>query len=196
MLVAIPPSNREKFYRETEEYFALRKHVLIDEMGWDLTSTNGLEIDQFDHKEAHYLLCKSEGHVYGGVRLTPTMAPNLTMEIFPHLMDPPGFEASCEVWEASRFVTKSCRGNDKADLIRQATMLLLSGMVEYGLFHDLRGFLVTTEIRMERILRMCEWNLQRLGSVARVGNTLAVVGTLEVREGLFNVCAKKTIGYL
>ncbi len=39
-----------------------------------------------------------------------------------------------------------------------------------------------TEVRLERIGRMIQWPLQRLGEVEKIGNTYAVVGLLDVSK--------------
>jgi len=186
-LCIVSPLNRQHYAQELEAYFHLRKEVLIDQRGWDLIACDGREMDQFDHEHAHYLLFKSNeaGEVLGGVRLTPSVAPNLTMDIFSHLIDPcHGFARSLQVWEASRFVTTSCEMGIKKGLIREITLLLFIGMIEYGLSHNVHSFLTMTEIRLERIARMVGWHLRRLGNVEQVGNTYAVVGLAEVSESM------------
>lgn len=185
MLYVVSPDKRKIFDQELENYFRLRKRVLIDQRGWDLKSEDGKEIDQFDHDQAHYLIykCPETDRVCAGVRLTPSTAPNLTLDIFPHLIDPKrGFSPSPDVWESSRFVTESLETKSQKGMIREATFILFIGMIEYGLRHNLQLFLTMTEVRLERIGKMNQWYLQRLGEVEKVGNTFAVSGLLEVSE--------------
>jgi N-acyl-L-homoserine lactone synthetase len=185
MLRVVSPDKRGVFKDDLENYFRLRKTVLIDERGWDLKSKDGKEIDQFDHDQAHYLIYKDikTEEVLAGVRLTPSMAPNLTVDLFSHLIDSQnGFSPSPQIWESSRFVTKSVKAPGRKGLIKEATLILFIGMIEYGLRHHLRALLMLTEIRLERIGKMAQWHLQRLGDVEKVGNTYAVSGLAEVSE--------------
>lgn len=185
MLIIINPDNRKFFKRELDDFFKLRKTILIDQRGWALSAQNGKEIDAYDHDQAHYLLYRFQdtGEVLGGVRLTPTLRPNLTLNIFSHLINPDiGFTPSHQVWESSRLVTVKEQKTIPASILKDITLTLFIGMVEYGLLQHIHSLLMLTEIRLERIGRMVRWNLKRLGPVERVGNTLAVVGLAEVSE--------------
>ena len=183
MLRIISPENRKFFSQDLDDYFRLRKKILIDQLGWDLKSIEGKEMDQFDHDQAHYLIYKlpKTGTIAGGVRLTPSTVPNLTLDVFANLIDPQkGFSPSSDVWECSRFVIDSMKIETQESLIKEATLVLFIGMIEYGLSHKIHAYIATTEIRLERIIRMARWNFERLGRVEKVGNTLAVSGILEV----------------
>lgn len=185
MICIINPYNRKLFERELNDFFKLRKVVLIDQRGWALSSHNGKEIDAYDHDQAHYLLYKAQetGEVLGGVRLTPTLAPNLTLNIFSHLIDPTiGFTPSQQIWESSRFVTVRGQKTISKSILKDITLTLFIGMVEYGLQQNIHSLLMLTEIRLERIGRMVRWHLKRLGPVVEVGNTLGVVGLAEISE--------------
>jgi acyl homoserine lactone synthase len=186
-LCIVSPQNRQQYQLELDAFFKLRKDVLIDQRGWNLTACDGKEIDQFDHDQAHYLLCKSNetGQILGGVRLTPTLAPNLTLDIFSHLIDPKlGFSPSPYVWESSRYVTAPSESMPHKGLIKEVTLVLFIGMIEYGLYHKIHSLLTMTEVRLERIGRMVGWHLNRLGNVAQVGNTYAVIGLIEISENM------------
>lgn len=183
MLRIISPENRKLFTQDLDGYLRLRKKILINQLGWDLKSIDGKEIDQFDHDQAHYLIYKlpKTGTIAGGVRLTPSTVPNLTLDVFANLIDPQkGFSPSPDVWECSRFVIDSMKIETQGRLIKEATLVLFIGMIEYGLSHQIHAYIATTEIRLERIIRMARWQFDRLGSVEKVGNTLAVSGILEV----------------
>lgn len=183
MLYAVSPHNREIYAQYMDDYFRLRKEVLIDQKGWDLKSIDGKEKDQFDHNQAHYLIYKSPqtNCVTAGVRLTPTIAPNLTVDIFSHLIDPAHkILPSTDVWECSRFVTKSSPVNGHKEMIKEATFMLFIGMLEYGLLNDIHAYLALTDVRLERIARMNQWYMTRLGAPQITGNTLAATGLFEV----------------
>jgi acyl homoserine lactone synthase len=184
-LCIISPQCREQYGQELEQYFILRKEVLIDQRGWDLKSVGNKEIDQFDHEYAHYLLYKDlkTGKVMGGVRLTPSLAPNLTMDIFAHLIDSElGFCTNPLVWESSRYVTASVDKTSQRGLVRNITLQLFIGMIEYCLRMNVYALLTLTEVRLERIGRMVGWPLRRLGRVEYLGDTHAVVGLVETNE--------------
>jgi acyl homoserine lactone synthase len=185
MLRIISPENKGLFKKDLDNYFRIRKKILIDQLCWDLKSVDGKEIDQFDHDQAHYLLYKSSkaGKVIGGVRLTPSTGQSLTLNVFSNLIDPQKeFLPSPQVWECSRFVIDFTQEKIQATLIKEATLMLFIGMVEYGLSHNIHSYIATTEVRLERVIRMAQWSLERLGKVEKIGNTYAVPGLLEVSK--------------
>jgi len=51
-----------------------RKKVFIDELHWDLPTTDGMEFDQYDTPFAKWLVIHEFGKVLGGLRLSPTTA--------------------------------------------------------------------------------------------------------------------------
>ncbi len=53
-------------------YFALRKQVFVDQMGWELFSDRALEFEQYDTAHAVYLIAHEGQTVLGGARLLPT----------------------------------------------------------------------------------------------------------------------------
>ena len=53
-------------------------------------------------------------------------------------------------------------------------------MVEFGLSRQLTDIVTVTDVRIERILRRAGWPLRRIGSLATIGNTVAVAGYLAI----------------
>ena len=187
MLLIVSPDKREVFRQDLDDYFRLRKRIFIDQLGWDLKSIDDKEMDQFDHDQAHYLIYKDvkTAKVAGGVRLTPSTASNLSLDIFSCLIDSKKvFTPSTSIWESSRFVTESLKTTTSKGIIGEAMFMLLIGMIEYGLHHNLQSFITLTEVRIERLGRMAQWHLQRLGKVEKIGNTYAVLGVLEVSRNV------------
>lgn len=184
MLYRIAPSSQRFFMKELEEYFKLRKSVLVDECGWDLPVESEKEQDSFDHDQAHYLLYKDpqQGQIVGGVRLIPSVDPNLTCDIFPSLIDvKKKFVPSPRIWEGSRLVVKSTEKTFLQETFMTRTMAhLLMGIIDYGLAQEFHKLLVMTDVRLERMSAMVQWPLLRLGNVQKVGNAQAVVGLLEI----------------
>lgn len=51
-----------------------RREAFILNRGWDLPETMGMEYDQYDTPQSRWIAVHEAGHVYAGVRLTPTTA--------------------------------------------------------------------------------------------------------------------------
>ncbi len=97
-----------------------RHKVFVEQLGWELQTQDGMELDQFDRHDTVYVVAQDDkGHISGCARLLPTTRPYLLLEVFPQLLNgllPPN---SPEVWELSRFAavdlnnsapTQACSG--------------------------------------------------------------------------------------
>lgn len=71
----VTKANEHLYQDELEQFFRARHQIYAD----------GLERDQFDIPQAHYLLGVIDGQVITGSRFTPTHLPHTLSEVFPHL---------------------------------------------------------------------------------------------------------------
>jgi len=159
----------------------LRGRVFKDRLDWDVSVSDGLEIDQYDTFEPTYLLALERSDVVGCVRLLPTTARNMLADTFPVLLDGHAAPRAARIWESSRFCvdTKNVTATAENGL-REATFLLFAAMIEWGQQRDLQAIATVTDLRMERILRRAGWHLDRLGTPRQIGATKAVAGLLPI----------------
>ena len=72
-----------------------RREVFINQLGWELNTTNGMELDEFDGPDAVYVCSQGdEGNVNGVARLLPTTGPYLMEKVFPQLWGESMFHAT------------------------------------------------------------------------------------------------------
>ena len=161
----------------------LRRRVFKDRLDWDVSVSNGLEVDQYDTFEPTYLLGLEQNDVVGCVRLLPTTGPNMLADTFPVLLDGNAAPKTARIWESSRFCvdTRSAPATAENGL-RKATFLLFAAMIEWGQQHNLQAIATVTDLRMERILRRAGWHLDRLGMPRQIGSTKAVAGLLPITD--------------
>ncbi|WP_230646845.1 acyl-homoserine-lactone synthase [Bradyrhizobium sp. Leaf401] len=161
----------------------LRRRVFKDRLDWDVSVSNGLEVDQYDTFEPTYLLGLEQNDVVGCVRLLPTTGPNMLADTFPVLLDGNAAPKTARIWESSRFCvdTRSAPATAEHGL-RKATLLLFAAMIEWGQQHNLRAIATVTDLCMERILRRAGWHLDRLGMPRQIGSTKAVAGLLPITD--------------
>ena len=84
-----------------------RKIVLMDRLGWDLQSPDGLhELDEYDDEDTLYLIVHQPetGRHLGSVRLLPSTGAHLLGDKFAHLCAD-GVPVGPDVWEITRLVT-------------------------------------------------------------------------------------------
>ena len=161
----------------------LRRRVFRDRLEWEVSVSDGLEVDRYDALSPTYLLGIDGQDVVGCVRLLPTTGRNMLADTFPVLLDGRAAPTSNRIWESSRFCvdTKNVEATAQNGL-REATFLLFAAMIEWGQQHDLQAIATVTDLRMERILRRAGWGLDRLGEPRQIGTTKAVAGLLPVTD--------------
>ncbi|MCK1743085.1 GNAT family N-acetyltransferase [Bradyrhizobium sp. 139] len=161
----------------------LRRRVFKERLDWEVSVSDGLEIDQYDTYNPIYLLALEQRDVVGCVRLLPTTGRNMLADTFPVLLDGNPAPKAASIWESSRFCvdTKSAAATAENGL-RKATFLLFTAMIEWGQQCDLEAIATVTDLRMERILRRAGWHLDRLGTPREIGTTKAVAGLLPITE--------------
>lgn len=186
MLIHLPPNTKRYNLDILNDLYKVRCKIFVDRLDWDLVRNNGMEIDQYDHAECHHLISIENGKVIGGVRLTPSEAPNL---VFDHFRDILGLQTeikrSSKLLESSRFGL--LQNTDKASLkgIRQKTLELFEGMIKFGLDYGYENIITVTDIRIEKILKRSGWVLERLTEVIPIDNTKALIGMLKISWPLY-----------
>ena len=135
MLYLVTPSNYDLHRHDLNEMYKLRYRVFCKELKWDVKTHDGIEKDEFDEKNAYYIIAKDEkGVVRGCQRLIEMTNPCMfdgpfnallsSLKAFKH----PGY------WEASRFAVDHVY-NESYTLKDSQVLVptLLAGVMEFGL---------------------------------------------------------------
>lgn len=174
MLHVISKENAHLHWDALASMHQLRRAVFSERLGWNVTVVNGLELDQLDLPEAHYLVHYApDGRVNACTRLLPTTGPYLLADVFAELVDGEMPRAH-DIWESTRFCA------DPATAPANIAAILMAGMLEFGLFTGLRGYVSVSDIRMEPIMRRAGWIPIRLGGTMETGTDTAAAEWLEV----------------
>lgn len=174
LLHVISQENAHLHWDALASMHQLRRAVFGERLGWNVNIINGLELDQFDLPEAHYLVhYAADGRVNACTRLLPTTGPYLLADVFPELVDGE-MPRAADIWESTRFCA------DQATAPANIAAILMAGMLEFGLFTGMRGYVSVSDIRMEPIMRRAGWNPVRLGGTMETGTDTAAAEWLEV----------------
>jgi acyl homoserine lactone synthase len=180
MIRIVTKDNAERNVSNLYEMHRIRKAVFKDRLGWDVTVTGELEVDEYDALGPSYVLSMDRyGNLNGCVRLLPTTGPNMLRDIFPSFVTKGVVPRGERVWEASRFAANGNSTAAEAGL-SQTTYDLLIGVLKFGLSNGISAIACVVDVRMERVLRRAGWQIERLGPALRIGNTIAMAGQLEV----------------
>ncbi|XUJ35969.1 acyl-homoserine-lactone synthase [Bradyrhizobium japonicum] len=167
--------------------FELRHRVFKICMGWEVQTSDAMEIDEFDALHPSYLVqVFDDGKVQGAVRLLPTLGPTMLCDVFPALLEGQSAPSSPLVWESSRFAIDVAADAPKGDHgITRAAYELFAGMVEFATFPKAHRHSYGHRCPYGEILRRAGWPLRRIGNPSAIGKTLAVAGYLKIsRETL------------
>src|SRR5882757_9616759 len=169
MIRIVTKDNAERNVSNLYQMHRLRKAVFKDRLGWDVTVSGELEVDEFDALGPSYLLSiDGQGTLNGCVRLLPSTGPNMLRDIFPSFVTKGTVPHGERVWEASRFAASGNSTAAEAGL-SQTTYDLLIGVLNFGVSNGISTIACVVDVQMER-----------LGPARRIGNTIAMAGQLEV----------------
>jgi N-acyl-L-homoserine lactone synthetase len=144
-----------------------RHRIFVEQLGWQLQTHNGHEIDQFDRPDTVYVVAQDdEGRVFGCARLLPTTRPYLLGEIFPHLLN--GLAPPCapEVWELSRFSAVDLVGSATTPVGRFSSTVaiqLLQESLACAAGHGAKQVITVSPLGVERLLRAAGFTAHRAG---------------------------------
>jgi N-acyl-L-homoserine lactone synthetase len=139
-----------------------RKTVLMDRLGWDLESPDGLhEIDAYDGENTLYLIVYQgeTGRHLGSVRLLPSTGPHLLVDVFPHLCVG-GVPRGPDVMEITRLVTAP--GLSRAEALQVRRQLSIA-LFEHGIAHGITRYTMVTHMPWLASLLSIGWDAEPLG---------------------------------
>jgi acyl homoserine lactone synthase len=165
MQVGLP----EQLFSDVSSY---RYKVFVEQLGWELNTQNGLELDQFDCEDTYYVIAQHDtGEIAGCARLLPTTVPYLLGEIFPQLLNgllPP---QSSEVWELSRFasVDLSGQGVRGGQFSSPVAVELLKAAMACAKAQGAKRLITVSPVGVERLLQRAGFRCRRAGPPMIVG---------------------------
>lgn len=181
MLHVVARDNRALYEREIEEFHRLRKSVFIDELGWRIPLTNGLEIDQYDDDRAVYGFSFDVHHqLTMACRYRPTDDRSLLMDVFSHALAPgiadptgPG------VWEITRGIcleTGGARHNQRRRACQMITPLELTRAVGGT------RCVAFAEVRLLPLFIQMGWRVKLLGDPIDFGEGTGIAFEIDASD--------------
>ena len=196
MILTIESHNRHHHPDLIDQMFQMRAEVFSGRLGWDVSVTNGREIDRFDAEDPAYLLSVNEetGALQGAVRLLPTTGPNMLRDVFYKLV-PGGAPESPLIWESSRFAInpRIFAGSDRANAnhrVNTITIELLCGIVEVCQKSGIDQIVSVFDARMARIFRSVDCPYDEIGTPKRIGKINTHAALFKMSDAMWTRLAK------
>lgn len=150
-----------------DDLFSYRHKVFVEELGWELNTSSGLETDQFDHAETLYVIAKNkDSEIIGCARLLPTSAPYLLGEVFPELLNGQCPPSDPRIWELSRFSAFDLNNRDlpkSGQFSSEVTVDLLKEALRFAQQCGATQVISVSPIGVERLLRRAGFKAHRAG---------------------------------
>jgi len=163
--------------------YRLRHEVFHDRLGWDVTSDNGMEYDEFDEANPVYVLVKNEeNEVQGCWRLLPTTGPNMLRDTFPQLLHGQPVPHLNAVWELSRFAMSSSKSESSGFGLSNTPIQMIQTAVRFAQKNGIVRYVSVTSVAVERMFRKLGISMTRLGTPIKIGRVLTVACTIEINE--------------
>ncbi|CAN7676001.1 acyl-homoserine-lactone synthase TraI [Pararhizobium sp. LjRoot255] len=179
------PSNAERGFLDAMH--RLRSRVFGGRLQWQVTNTDGLEFDQFDHLSPTYILALTiRDEVIGCARLLPATGPTMLQRVFHPLLAEGYLGAHDGMIESSRFCVDTAIYEGRgAGPLHEATLTMFAGIIEWCVIHGFTEIVTATDFRVERILRRAGWPMRRLGEPQMISQTKSVAGLLPADRASF-----------
>jgi acyl homoserine lactone synthase len=170
--------------------FRLRYRVFHERLGWEVRTSAGLEVDEFDGLAcAHYILARSPNNAIDACwRLLPTLGPHMLRDVFPELLHAQPAPASADVWELSRFALATDRlnaaesaGNPQIGF-GELSVALMAEATRWARANGISRYVTVTTAAIERLLKKQGVNVCRLGPPIRVGHVLTLACYIEIDD--------------
>lgn len=164
--------------------YRLRHSVFHERLGWEVSSRQGMEMDEYDALNPVYLVARGPGHSIGGcVRLLPTSGPYMLRDTFPVLLAGEAAPNSDRIWDISRLAVARPAGElGGMDGLNDTTVDIVLAVQDYGLDHGVDRYVAVVSVALERILRRIGLKLTRFGDrrARRMGKVLSAAVWIEV----------------
>lgn len=159
-VLVIKGNNNPSYSNIMTQMFRQRKKIFIDVLGWDLTATDGLEIDEFDNDDAIYMICvDSNQQVKASLRLLPTNKPYLFQQHFPDLSIKP-LPNSPTVYEATRLYSMTAGKGFRRDTPGKT---LLKAMIIYGTQENFDHYCCICSLKILEVILHYGLDMEPLG---------------------------------
>ncbi|WP_075183425.1 acyl-homoserine-lactone synthase [Pantoea sp. 1.19] len=150
----------------SEELYTLRKETFKDRLDWAVTCTNGMEFDEYDNVNTHYLLGICDHQLVCSVRFIETHLPNMITHTFHTFFADATLPAGNYV-ESSRFFVDKARAKTLLGAQFPVSTVLFLAMVNYARQQGYDGIYTICSKPMWTILKRSGWEIQ----VVQVGTS-------------------------
>jgi acyl homoserine lactone synthase len=164
-----------------EAMFRLRYRVFKERLNWDVRTWRGLERDQFDDLDPHYIMAFDRAdRLVGSWRMLPTTGPYMLRDVFPALLDGMPAPHHPRTWEGSR-LSVDCEYAGRAGLaaLSRVTSRIFCAVVEFCVANGYDEVVTVYDARIGRLLPRLGCRPNWRSRQIRIGNTVTMAGRFD-----------------
>lgn len=174
---------------EVEDLYRLRYTVFHERLKWDVSVSNGMEVDEYDELHPAYVVAQSaDGTEKGCCRLLPTTGRYMLEETFRPLLYGVLPPKSSNIWEITRFAVLGNRKPPRYG-VRKLPIYIMQEAYRFALQNGITSYVAVTTPAFERLLRRLGIDMQRFGPPLQFGVDKAVAFSIAItaktRHALF-----------
>ncbi len=164
-----------------QQMYRLRHTVFHDRLGWEVTSDDGMEYDEFDNANSVYVLVRgNDDGLEACWRLLPTNGPYMLKDVFPQLLAGQPAPQRSDVWELSRFAMVEGNANAAGFGLSNIPVRMVQAAVRFAHENGIERYVSVTSVAIERMFRKLGVHVERLGPPIKIGRVLTVACSLEI----------------
>lgn len=169
-----------------QSMYELRDDVFKGRLGWDVTSIEGKEKDEFDDLNPVYMMsCNIRRQLEGCWRLLPTTGPYMLRDIFPQLLRGEALPEDPNIWELSRLAVQPRTNHNRTRAnLNEVTFDMFREVYDFAVENNISRYVVVTSAAIERMLRLVGIPTQRFGDgkLTRIGKVMSVCVWVDINE--------------
>lgn len=166
------------------EIYQLRHQVFKEKLKWDVKTIDGdKEIDHFDTLDnIYYVIVIQNEKLLGCIRLLPTTNDYMIEKVFPQLLD--YIPKDKDLWEGSRFAVSPQYKKTLKNKPNEVGLLLLKGMYEFGVSHNVDIIVATTE-SIHQFLKIGKLKTKVIGHTLKIDNIKVIAVKIIITNKLY-----------
>lgn len=183
----VTPANRTLYVRQLDQMHRQRQEIFVQRMGWKaIDSGEPLEVDQFDHQHAVYMLLLGDvGEVLGSARLLPTWKEHMFQTVLAPFVEREGRCSGAGVWELSRWIAGP--GHDR-ETDAECRGYMVTALAEFALTFNAEAIVACTDPRHINLFAELGWPLEIIGGPKSYGEGDAIAVRCAIRESDLDRC--------
>lgn len=143
--------------------YAFRNRVFNERLQWDVESHSGLEQDNFDGPETHWILIEDEQGLCGCIRLLSCAQDYMLPTVFPAALAGEAPPRHQDVWELTRLAIDASRAPRLDNGVSELTCVIFREVYAFALAQQIRELVAVVSLPVERIFRRLGLPIERLG---------------------------------